>query len=641
MGTGWSRFGWAVAISVLLATGAASLPAPSASALGTTASLDPLLQQALTTTQPADLLPVVVQLDHVPTALDVNVLKTTGAKVVPFAMLPDLAVQATKAQVTALAALPLVRSVWLNHSLELALHESVVQIHADAVHAEPYGITGRGVGVAVLDSGIDGNHPDLHFPEHTIQNVKLLGYQKVFADATLAVENVSDTDTTTGHGTHVAGIVGGTGAASDGYYAGVAPDANLIGLGAADGTDMLTALAGYDWILAHRAQYGIRVINNSWADDAITYDPNDPLNVASKKAHDAGITVVFAAGNDSTGGAPGGPPAGNVYNRYAWPSWVVGVGGEDKLGVLATYSSVGDATHHPDLLAPGSWIASARAITGVVTDANTTPFDLTDPLNPRMIPVEDTAYYTVNQGTSMAAPHVAGVVALMLEANPALTPDQVKALLVASATPMAGCPVAACGAGGVDALGAVRGALSLVNSAPVAALTASPSVGPAPLVSRLDASGSTDADGTVLAYRWDLEGSGVVDLTTATPVLEHTYPAGTHHPTVTVVDDDGVSSAAVSVTVVAADPPTAAAVVATRARSGQPVVFDGSASTAGSSPIVSWHWEFGDGTSSTSSSPTVSHTYAVARPTVLAWALVVTDANGVSSGTHGTIKVTP
>jgi PKD repeat protein len=241
----------------------------------------------------------------------------------------------------------------------------------------------------------------------------------------------------------------------------------------------------------------------------------------------------------------------------------------------------------------------------------------------------------------MAAPHVAGVVALMLEANPTLTPDQVKALLVASATPMAACPVAACGAGGVDALGAVQGALAQTNHAPVAALTASPSVGPAPLDSRLDASGSIDWDGSVVAYKWDIEGSGQIDVTTSTPVLEHTYPAGTHHPTVTVVDDDGASSAPVSVAVVVADPPTAVASAPKHGKSGQAVTFDGSSSTPGGSPIVSWHWDFGDGTSVTSSSAFANHAYAVVKPQVFEWSLVVTDANGITSAAPGSVKVTP
>jgi PKD repeat protein len=193
----------------------------------------------------------------------------------------------------------------------------------------------------------------------------------------------------------------------------------------------------------------------------------------------------------------------------------------------------------------------------------------------------------------------------------------------------------------VDALGAVQGALAQTNHAPVAALTATPSVGPAPLDSRLDASGSIDWDGSVVAYKWDIEGSGQIDVITTTPVLTHSYAAGTHHPTVTVVDDDGASSAPVSVAVVVADPPTAVASAPKHSKSGQVVTFDGSSSTPGGSPIVSWHWDFGDGTSVTSSSAFAGHGYAVVKPQVFEWSLVVTDANGITSAAHGSVKVTP
>ena len=628
--------------------GAAGLVAPSSSAAraGGAATLDPLLQQAMTTATPLEELTVIAELASAPSATAVAAIQALGATPVPFQVLPMVAVQATPAQILALAGLNGVSSIWLNHRVELALHESVRQIGADQVHAAPYNITGAGVGVAVLDSGIDGNHPDLRYPQHTIQNVKILGETRLFTSPTpptMTLENVTDTDTTSGHGTHVAGIVAGDGTASGGYYVGVAPGANLIGVGSGDGEDMLTTLAGYDWILQNQRRYNIRVINNSWADDTDPYSPDDPLNKASLAAHDAGITVVFAAGNDGPGSNNvNATPAG--YNIYAWPSWVVGVAAEDKTGAWASYSSVGDATHHPDLTAPGSYIASARAVTGVVTDANSTPIDATDPTNLRFVSAANDPYYTVAEGTSMAAPHVTGTAALMLQANPSLTPDQVKADLVASAKAMTGCAANACGAGGLDALASVRLALAQIDRPPIAALTVTPVGGAAPLHVTLDASATVDPDGEqVVSYEWDFTGSGSIDAVTSTSVVTHDYPAGTYRPSVVAVDEDGLSSSPAHGAIIrVANPPTAQATVPSRGKSTQAVTFDASGSTqAPPGTIVSYSFIFGDGTSVTSSWPMVTHTYTVSRSTLFCWSVVVTNNAGVQDGTRGSIKITP
>ena len=637
------RFGAFTGLLVALALGLGGVSLPQASAIGG-AFLDPALRTALAASAPGDELEAAAVLPSIPTALQLSLLRSTGASIGAFKHLPMVAVKGTPAELAALSSLPLVQSLWLNVELEEALNESTVQIQADRAWVEPRpfpestGFTGRGVGVAVIDSGIDGLHAGLHFPEITVQNVRPVGFKDVGFDSsqwTPAVEGLAVTDVTSGHGTHVAGIIGGRGIAN-GSYRGVAPGSHLIGLGASDGAEMLTILQSYDWIIDHKDQYGIRVINNSWAnsDPQVPYLDGSALDKASKAAVDAGIVVVFAAGNAGK--------AGDVFNNYARNDWVISVGSVNKNGVPSSFSSRGNAIHHPTVVAPGEFIASARATAGPVSQANATPFDLTNPASPRILPVEQWPYYTVKTGTSMATPHVAGVVALMLEANPLLTPAQVKQILAATAIPVSGCAVEDCGRGLVNALAAVRGARAAANQPPVAALSASVSVGAAPLAVTLDASASADPDGSVAAYRWDWEGDGQVDSTTSSPLAARTFAAGVHRPRVSVVDDKGLASSSVSVEVRASNPPTASATAPKNAKSGQAVTFDASASTDADGTVVAYEWNFGDGSPLvTTTTATISRAYTSSHPTVMGWSVRVVDDSGVSDAVGGSIKITP
>src|SRR5439155_11848152 len=120
-------------------------------------------------------------------------------------------------------------------------------------------------------------------------------------------------DTTSGHGTHVASTAAGTGAALAGKYRGVAIGASHVGVGAGETLFLLTALEAFDWVLAHRDTYGIRVISNSWGTSG-SFSPNDPINVATKMAHDAGLVVVFAPGNAG--------PDQNSLNPFRRAPWV-------------------------------------------------------------------------------------------------------------------------------------------------------------------------------------------------------------------------------------------------------------------------------------------------------------------------------
>lgn len=459
---------------------APSSPSRSASVSTTGVATDPALANALATAAPTDQLEVIVGYDEAVTTagtLASSVLGT-GAGVIGFENLPMIAALATPSQIAAIRSLSGVESVYLNRPLKYLLAESVPAIHADAVHVA--GITGKGIGIAILDSGVDGLYnADLAYPRHTIANVKYVsGLREKFTfanptqitptvkvAATLFIEGVANSESSMGHGTHVAGIAAGTGASSGGKYTGVAPGANVIGIGTGDGPFIFWALAGFDYILKHRKEYNIRVVNNSWGTDG-PFDPKDPINKASRKVHDAGVTVVFAAGNAG--------PGENTLNPYSVAPWVIGVAAGCKVGVpdptnsavhcvdgngqgmLADFSSrgiPGDSLYHPDITAPGVHIVSARASTGLVM----TGLDAAHDARNCNISVLNDPYYTCASGTSMASPHVTGVVALMQEAaGGRIAPDRVLAVLKATARPLPGLTEYQVGAGYLDALAAVN-----------------------------------------------------------------------------------------------------------------------------------------------------------------------------------------
>lgn len=319
-----------------------------------------------------------------------------------------------------------VESIYLDAPLRYFNHEAGEITGGHFVH-DTLGLKGRGVTVAVLDSGIDANHPDLSFGSKTIQNVKLIG-DLGLAGVAAALENQPNTDTSSGHGTHVAGTVAGTGAASATdhrrpyYYDGIAPEADLIGLGAGEAISILFALQGFDWVLANQQRYGIDIVTNSWGSSNSVYDPNNPINKASYEAYRRGMVVSFAAGNDG--------PAENTLNPYAIVPWVINVGSGTKARDLSSFSSRGiadDPYKRIDVIAPGSNICSTRAV-GTPIGALGPVVNLTYP--------SYTLHYHCISGTSMATPFVAGTAALLLEANPELSPDQIERILVETADPM-------------------------------------------------------------------------------------------------------------------------------------------------------------------------------------------------------------
>ncbi len=276
-------------------------------------------------------------------------------------------------------------------------------LYVDDLHEE--GLTGQGVTVAVVDSGISA-HPDF--------TGRLL---TPYGDPAAGSPNPSDSY---GHGTHVAGIIGGDGTASGGIYKGVAPGATLLAVGVSDEFGMsyeFDVVEGLQWIFENKDTYGIRVVNlslNSTVED--TYN-NSGIDAAAEILWFNGVVVVAAAGNSGVSG-----PYNTARTAPANDPFIIVVGASDEYDTIqktddaiASFSASGvslDNHLRPDLIAPGYNIYAALS-----------PESSWGTTHPERVSLGD---YIRLSGTSMAAPMVAGTVALLLEDEPNLTPDQVK-----------------------------------------------------------------------------------------------------------------------------------------------------------------------------------------------------------------------
>ncbi|HET6670380.1 MAG TPA: S8 family serine peptidase [Pyrinomonadaceae bacterium] len=397
-------------------------------------SVDPELASLLNRTVDDSSINAVLVYHYLPTETDLAQLQSLGfAGGTRFRTLPMVIISGTKDQIAAASRLPGIRSLYTNRTLtfnsepEVRNATGVERTRRDAdLIGRNFGLqpTGRNVTVAVLDTGIDGTHGDLS--GRVTKNIKLADTQSASGGFTYPVnsESLPNTDQLYGHGTFVAGVIAGSGGMASGKFAGVAPGANLVGLSAGDAT-LVYVLGGFDYLLSN-PNLGVRVINCSFSANT-RYDTNDPVNVATKMLTDSGVNVVFSAGN--TG------PGTHTLNPYAVAPWVVSVGATDSEGRLADFSSRGDFASplfHPTLVAPGVNVVSLRG-SGIanVTGASGLIGADTQKLNSTELP-----YYTTANGTSFSAPQVAGAIALMLEANPSLTPAKVKDILERTATPL-------------------------------------------------------------------------------------------------------------------------------------------------------------------------------------------------------------
>lgn len=435
-----AAWGKRVGLVVLLATGMAlGSTSPSARQNGRLSNigseLSGFLAKAKQGSADGKTVRVIVQYKHMPTSVHYSTMRGRGARLhTTLHMIRGAAFTIPVSALPALEADPEIESVTIDHPI--AVMDDLTNVATGVSSAWNAGFTGAGIGVAVIDSGINDAHPDLWDSTHTTSRVL---YHQDFTGTATTNSNGAKYDLY-GHGTHVAGIIAGNGYLSGGHYSGVAPEANLIDLRALDangaGTDS-TVIAAIQQAIALKNAYNIRIINLSLGRGIPASYTQDPLCQAVEAAWKNGIVVVVAAGNlgrlsvyGSNGfgtiTAPGNDPfvitvGATKSNASATPQ------AESK----ASYSSKGPTTYDhvlkPDLMAPGNAIVSLAA-PGATLEASY-PGDV-------VAGTDGKADYFTLSGTSMATPAVAGAAALMLEEQNTLTPDQVKARLMKTAYKM-------------------------------------------------------------------------------------------------------------------------------------------------------------------------------------------------------------
>jgi serine protease AprX len=499
----------ALLITAVIIACVATLQPGGNSTAAVSVKVDSKLTSFFATHAPGATVPVIITYKQKPGSSELSKLKLAGITR-GFAMreLPMVVADMSLLQLNAVKQQPNVVSVYSNRLMKTFTNVSrpfigVPQMQADqqvtkANTSNPgLPVTGKGVGIGYIDTGLDATHKDLAYGKKTVQNVIQPLSETVVSDAGLVgapglsigdivndtgfvppiyIENQQMSDVESGHGTFGAAVAAGTGEQSGGFYGGVAKGAHLVGVNSGNelGLPSVGIIGAYDYLLANQSLYNIRVINNSWGStlSAEELDPNNPINVATRTCHDRNITVVFAAGN--SGDTP------TSINPYSTMPWVISVAAGEKqgLGSPADFSSRGvdngtgsdvagmpadtslAPNLRPDITAAGVDIKSARLRgAGLTNTLGTVPVvgnDLTT-IPPAYLP-----YYTTSQGTSFSCPHISGVVALMLEANPLLTPDDVVTILRQTANPMP-FDERVVGAGYVDAHNAVRASMGLTS----------------------------------------------------------------------------------------------------------------------------------------------------------------------------------
>ncbi len=385
--------------------------------------MDSGLIRRMKSADPDDNLEVIIQFKDEIMDKDIKLLNILDFEVKrTFHVIPAVYAIGSKDSIMRLSQYSRTFHIEYNEELYYLMDESTTTINATKVWASqildsrnrtkidsdnmPMHIDGNDITIVVVDSGIDAGHPDLDYREKTIMNLK--------SDMDGSYTEAENTDTSSGHGTHVSGTIAGNGDASGGARKGVAPGANLIGISTGEAVAILNAVGALEWVYDHSRpnanHYNIKGVSNSWGSSG-SYDPNNAINQVTRKiVHENNVAVVFAAGNAGENNHDG---SSVTTNPYSLEPGVISVAAMARDGSgVAGFSSRGAADDNftwPDIGAPGVsiWATEARK-TLITAMRKQDPDDAMD------------GYYMSISGTSMATPHVSGLVALLFQAAPSL-----------------------------------------------------------------------------------------------------------------------------------------------------------------------------------------------------------------------------
>jgi serine protease AprX len=358
-----------------------------------------------------------------------------------FSIVAGFAATATAEQIEALSRAPDVIQVEANPVIRAANDGAQASFGVSKARLDLSSLDGAGIAIAVLDTGVTPTHPDL-------DGAKVIAFKDLIGSQSKAYDD-------NGHGTHVSAIAAGDGDANGGQFRGVAPAASLVSVKvlnsslAGSGADVISAI---DWVVANRNTFGVpikMIVLSLQSEVGVCSQGSDSVSGAVDQAHARGMLVVVAAGNGGPGACSIGAPAAAAGALTVGAMADTSEGGF-RLASFSARGATGLGTVKPDVVAPGVAITSAAPPAG----------------------------YATRSGTSMAAPFVAGVAALMLDANPALSAQQLKDMIMNTAIDWgrSGDNTAAgsagrdidYGAGRLDAYSAIKAAGGALSSPPPA-----------------------------------------------------------------------------------------------------------------------------------------------------------------------------